>query len=67
MAIEVCRRGKPNAILPVANLQSPFAAVLFPTCRLADKFRLGRSLALPICPPTEVGGYEKKKKPAKAG
>jgi hypothetical protein len=36
------------------------AAVLFPTCRLADKFRLGRSLALPICPPTEVGGYEKK-------
>jgi hypothetical protein len=36
------------------------AAVLFPTCRLADKFRLGISLALPICPPTEVGGYEKK-------
>jgi hypothetical protein len=30
--------------------------------RLADKFWLGRSLALPICPPTEVGGYEKKKK-----
>jgi len=28
-------------------------------CRLADKFRLGRSLALPLfAPPTEVGGYE---------
>ncbi|MCS3920109.1 hypothetical protein Q2T83_02280 [Fervidibacter sacchari] len=33
---------------------SPFAT------RHSPSFWLGSSLALPICPPTEVGGYEDK-------
>ena len=58
-------------VLPIRY--SPFAAVLpfavhirYSPLATRCRFRLGRSLALPLfAPPTEVGGYETK--PAKAG
>jgi hypothetical protein len=37
---------------PIAIRYSPFAI------RHSLPLRLGRSLALPFCPPIEVGGYE---------